>query len=119
MWKRWAAVGHAWRGIVDTWNGEHNFRLQVGAGAVAVAAALALHFDWLRLAVLLVVVGLVLAAEVLNTAIENMWAEAGFSETVRKSKDAAAGSVMVLALMAVAVGVALFFEPVMRALGRG
>ena len=84
---------------------------------MVVAAAYALDFDYLRWAVLLVVIALVLAGELLNTAIEEMGDEAGVSETVGRSKDAAAGAVLVLALMAVGVGVALFWEPILKAWG--
>jgi undecaprenol kinase len=113
------SLGHAARGVKQTWRHERNFRIQVVTGVVVALAAWGLHFGALRFAVLAVVVGLVLACELLNTALEEMWGKAGVSEEVGRSKDAAAGAVLVVAGTAVVVGLALFIEPIARALGHG
>jgi undecaprenol kinase len=105
---------HASRGILVTWASERNFQIQTVAGVWVMVAAAWLHFEIWRWAVLLVVIGVVLAAELLNTAIEEVWEEASVSEGVKRSKDAAAGAVLVLAMMSVVVGLVLFWEPIAR-----
>jgi diacylglycerol kinase len=101
-------------GVAAAWKGQVNFRLQVLAALAVSAAAVWLHFEAWRWAVLLVTIALVLACELLNTALEDLWNahNEDWNEVVGRSKDASAGAVGVVALMAIGVGVALFWEPV-------
>lgn len=66
--------------------------------------------DW---AILLLASGTVIAAEIVNTAIENAvnLASEDYSRYGEISKDAAAGAVLVSAVFAVAVGIAILFQP--------
>ena len=114
-WSRFlASLKHASAGIAKTWASERNFQIQTVIGVWVMVAAAWLKFELWRWAILLVVIGIVLAGELLNTAIEGVWEEAGQSEGVKRSKDAAAGAVLLLAGMAVVVGVVLFWEPLTR-----
>jgi len=87
-----------------------NWRINVGAGAVAAVLAIALGFSSAELAVLALTIGLVLVAEVFNTAIEASVdaMEKPPSLAARHAKDSAAGAVLVAAITSVIVGALLF-----------
>src|ERR1700694_1464609 len=106
------SIRYAANGVVATWRGQVNFRLQVLAAIGVSAAATYLHFEAWRWAVLLLTIALVLACELLNTALEDLWSahNAEWNEVVGRSEAAAAGAVGVVALMAIGVGLALFWE---------
>jgi diacylglycerol kinase len=90
-----------------------NMRIHlVAAGAVALLAA-ARGVTGTRLAVVALTVGVVLAAELFNTAIErtcDLIAQEhrlGYDERIRDIKDVSAGAVLVVAVAAVVVGTAV------------
>ena len=76
------------------------------------AVGLSFFFDFTRLeyALLFFVFGVVLAAEIFNTAIERLADQAspGYSRLVRTIKDMASGGVLAASLGAAGVGVCLF-----------
>jgi diacylglycerol kinase len=107
------SFGYALRGILIAAPGA-NMRIHlVAAGGVAVLAA-ARGVSGARLAVLALAAGAVLAAELLNTAIErtcDLIAEVhdlGYDERIRDIKDLSAGGVLVAAMAAVVVAAAAF-----------
>ncbi|MHB1078991.1 MAG: diacylglycerol kinase family protein [Prosthecobacter sp.] len=94
--------------------------LQVHGIATVLVAGLGL---WLNLAtwewcVVLLAVGLVLAAELLNTAIEVLADRVSKEreEPIRLAKDAAAAAVLVAALAALGVGLVVFLPKLWRLL---
>jgi diacylglycerol kinase (ATP) len=103
---------YAWKGIRAGLAGERNMRIHV---AIALAiVALAFYFkvtegEWMAIAV---AIGLVIAAELFNTAIEHLvdlisperHAAAG------KIKDLAAGAVLVSSVAALIVGIIIFMK---------
>ncbi|MDR1892285.1 MAG: diacylglycerol kinase family protein [Oscillospiraceae bacterium] len=100
---------YAARGIAESVRTGRNLRFQIVA--TVYVFLLAPHFlqsreEW---AILCVVVALVLAGELFNTALERLTDHTahGFSMLARAAKDAAAGAVLVASLFAVAVGVLL------------
>lgn len=105
-------LGFALGGIAYTLRAERSFRIHVAA-VVAVAAALL----WLRpapvwWAAVALACALVLAAELVNTAIEHL-ADHLHPEVhpgIRRVKDCAAGAVLVASLGALLVAAALAFE---------
>lgn len=66
--------------------------------------------DW---AILVVTSGTVIAAEIVNTAIENAvnLASEEFNRYAEISKDAAAGAVLICAIFAVITGIVILFQP--------
>ncbi len=98
-------LGHAWAGICVAVRGEASFRTQLLAAALVVLFMLVRRPPLLWCALLLVLIGLVLAAELFNTALEHML-DALHPETapwVKIAKDCAAGAVLVLSIVALAV----------------
>jgi diacylglycerol kinase (ATP) len=99
----WAALRFAWAGVARTFGREPNFRRELALGVTAVALAL-----WLRasLVPILIVSGLVLALELVNSAVEAAVdiASPERSELAGAAKDAAAGAVLLASAAALAVG---------------
>ncbi len=100
-------LGFALSGLAAGWRQEASFRFQVAAAVAAVAITVLLEPPriWLWLALVVVVSGLVLAAELLNTAFEHLL-DALHPEPaplVKIAKDCAAAAVLVLSLTAMAV----------------
>lgn len=109
------SVGWAVNGLKRTFRREPNFRRELLIGALAVALAL-----WLSapLAPILAMCGLVLALELVNSAVEAAvdLASPEPHELAATAKDAAAGAVLVAALAAVAVGLAVLGPPLWQRL---
>ena len=105
-------LGFALSGLLAAFRNEPSFRFQVLAAGVAVLTALWLRPPQIWLALVVVMSTLVLAAELINTALEH--ALDGLhpeqADFVRIAKDCAAASVLVLSLAAVAVYLLMLFE---------
>lgn len=105
-------LGFALSGLRAAFRSEPSFRFQLLAAGVAVLTTLWLHPPPIWLALVIVMSMLVLAAELVNTALEHALdglhpGQAGF---VRIAKDCAAASVLVLSLTAVAVYLLMLSE---------
>lgn len=101
-----AGIGH----MVRT---QGNAQIHLAASAVAIVLGFLLRIErgeWLALAL---TITLVLAAEGVNTAVEAVvdLASPEFHPLARVAKDVAAGTVLLTAIGAVAVGVIIFLPP--------
>lgn len=83
-------------------------------GAIALGLGWFFHISGIEWCFLAVVISLVLASEMLNTAIENLCdvAEPNQNETIRIVKDISAGMVLICALGALSVGIVIFLPKV-------
>ncbi len=102
--------GHAFRGIGHVLASQRNAQVQTAVGAVVLGAAALFRVSPVEWALLLLVVGVVLALEAMNTALEAAvdLATDEYREQARVAKDSAAGAVLLAALSSIAVGVAVF-----------
>ena len=104
------SFGYAFQGIFRTILEERNFRIHI------VAVCLVTWFSFLyevtvgQAIVLVILFGIVLSLELVNTAIENVvdLATAEFHPLAKKAKDASAGAVLVSAIVSVLVAVFMF-----------
>ena len=106
------SFGYAVKGLRSCMRTERNFRIHLTAAAyVSVFAALG-GLGGTRYAVLCLCFALMMAAELLNTAIERLCdrLSAGYDEAVGQAKDIAAAAVFLCALFCVVIG-AVFFLP--------
>lgn len=102
------AVG--FQGLAHAIGSEQNMRIHCVIAVVVIAAGVLLALSpWEWIAVVLCI-GLVLAAECMNTALERL-ADRVTTETdplIKQAKDCGSAAVLVLALMSVVVGVVVF-----------
>jgi diacylglycerol kinase (ATP) len=109
-------LGFALGGITWTLRSERSFRVHIAAVVVVTAVLLWLRPAPLWWAVVALACALVLAAELVNTAVEAL-ADHLHPEShpgIRRVKDCAAAAVLVASLGALAVGAALAFELLVR-----
>jgi diacylglycerol kinase (ATP) len=101
-------AGFAWQGILAAWRGELSLRTHMAAtlGVVLVLAIVRPAPLWW--AVLLMTCSVVIAAELLNTALEHAldFIHPEPHPAVRMAKDCGAGAVLILAVGALAVFIA-------------
>ncbi|MBE9912808.1 diacylglycerol kinase family protein [Paenibacillus donghaensis] len=114
-----ASFGYALQGIKYALRTQRNMKIHAAAAVVVVAAALWLHLSWLRWIVLLLAITLVMALELLNTALEAVvdLASPELHPLAKAAKDTAAGAVLLAAVFAVLAGIIVFYRPVMDLLG--
>jgi|AGTN01.1.fsa_nt_gi Diacylglycerol kinase len=105
---------YAFRGIGKALREEISFRVMTGCFVLVVAAGLLLRVTALEWAVLLLCCGAVLAAEMVNTALERAVDIAAPEKhpLAEAAKDIAAGAVLMISLFAVAVGLFIFLPHV-------
>lgn len=101
-------LGFACAGINATWRGEASFRVQTLAALLVVAVLAWLRPSALWWAMMLAVTGLVLVAELFNTALERLidHLHPEHHPMMMVAKDCAAGAVLVTAMTAAAVFIA-------------
>lgn len=101
-----ARLGFATAGIRIAWQREKSFRSQclLGLGAAAFTAALRPGLLWA--AAIAIVIGLVLALEMMNAALEYLIDKVHpeIAEEIKFAKDAAAGGVLIASMAAALVG---------------
>ena len=103
---------HAWRGVVYLVATQHNAWIHLLATAVVIAAGVVFDLSRWEWCWLVLAIGLVLAAEAMNSAVEAL-ADAvspEFNVGVGRAKDMAAAAVLILAIAAALIG-ALVFLP--------
>lgn len=95
---------------------ERNIKVMLAGDAFAVAMGLILRIDAVSWAVVLVCCGMVIAAELLNTAIETVvdLVSPEFHPLAGQAKDIAAAASWVLSLTAAVVGVIVYANALIR-----
>ncbi len=92
------------------WREERNFKIEVVVGILVIASFFFVDFSAVERAVLALCVVLVLTAEIVNTAIEDLCnkVEPGFDAVIGTIKDMMAAYVLVSCLGAVIVGISIY-----------
>lgn len=105
---------YAIHGIELCMAGERNFRIHLTAAGYVTIFAFLGKLSSVQCAVLALCFGVMMGAELMNTAIEYLcdWKAAGYDRTVRDAKDIAAAAVFVCAVSCTIIGL-LFFLPVL------
>lgn len=104
------SFGFALQGFRYTLATEHNIRVMLGGAAFAVVMGLVLQLDLVSWAIVLLCIGCVLAAELMNTAIETVvdLVSPEYHPLAGHAKDIAAAAVYVLSFLVAVVGVCVF-----------
>ena len=116
------ALGHALRGIYHSFCRERNLKIQLAFAVLALVMGMIFEiasYEWL---VILAVIFFVFISELLNSAIEAVvdLATAGqYHHLAKRAKDAAAGAVLLAAVLALIVGAIIFTPYVMAWLQAG
>lgn len=109
------SFGYAIEGFRTVVATERNIKVQLLVGVLAIVAGVVLKIDALSWVLVLLCIGLVLFAELVNTSIEAIvdLATQDLHPLAKRAKDIAAASVFTLSITAAVVGIIVFA----RALG--
>lgn len=99
----------ALNGIRFAWAG-NNFRIQIVFAVLIIILGLTVGISATEWLIVFIFIGLVLAFEILNTALEHLvdFVSPEFHRVAGKIKDLAAGAVLILALTSVIAGFIIF-----------
>ncbi len=112
------AFGFAFRGIGRAIAVQRNMKIHLAVAAIALVLCAALRCAPVEWAVVIAMIGAVLSAELINSALENVvdLVSPGYHELAGWAKDMAAGAVLVLAIAAAVVGAVIYLSALMRIL---
>jgi diacylglycerol kinase (ATP) len=100
----------AFSGIKTFFSTEHNSWIHVIAAITAISLGIVLKINDYQWCLIVMVIGLVIVAEIINTAIEKIvdMVSPQYNEMAKKVKDMSAAAVLVAAITALCVGVFIF-----------
>jgi len=113
------SVGHAMNGISYTVNHERNFRIEIGIAIAVIVASFILKVTLIEWTILVLIIGMVLALEMVNTSIERCvdLVTKDYKELAKFAKDIAAGAVFVMSLFSIVIGMLIFLPKIMELMG--
>ena len=113
------SLNDALAGIIEALVHERNIKIDFVAGIFAILASLLLGFNRMEIIIVCILIGLVICAEMMNTAKENICdlITTEKNPKIKKIKDTAAGAVLIVAFTALIAAYGLAFyklDPVLR-----
>lgn len=104
------SFGYALEGFATAVKTERNIKVMLALGVIAVAVGFLLRLDWISWCLIAVCCGLVIFAELCNTAMEAIvdLATQELHPLAKRAKDIAAASVYVLSITAAVIGLIVF-----------
>lgn len=117
--KRIDSFRYAFNGIRLLIQNEHNAWIHCFAAICVVIAGFFFGISDREWIAVIIVIGAVLSAEAINSAIESLadLVSPGYNENVKKTKDMAAGSVLIMAIAAAIVGCIIFIPKIILLFG--
>ena len=99
-------------GLVTTWKEEHNFRFEILVAVIVLFTIIFFDFSPLEATFCILAITLVLIAEILNTAVEDLCnkVEPQHDPIIGKIKDTMAAFVLISCLGAGVVGLLVFYN---------
>jgi undecaprenol kinase len=110
------SFGYAGQGVKHTWRTQQNFRIHVLVSVCVLLAGAVVGLSAAEWAVIILTIGVVMQAELFNTAIEAIVDKASpeHHPLAKAAKDCAAGAVVLSAIAAVIIGVIIFVPKLLR-----
>ncbi|MEI7981001.1 MAG: diacylglycerol kinase family protein [Bacteroidota bacterium] len=107
---RMKSFAFAWRGLTEIIRSQYNFRIHIAVAMIVILLGFTTcvsYHEWLAI---IIVIGFVLFAEAINTALEYLvdLISPEYHELAGKVKDIAAGAVLIAVIIAVMVGLIIF-----------
>ena len=108
--KRVKSFGYAFNGLKILIQEEHNSRIHILAACIVVIAGYFFQLSGLEWIAIVFAIGLVIAFEIFNSAIENIadFISPGQDDSIKKIKDLSAAGVLIVALTAAIIGLIVF-----------
>ena len=107
------SFNHAISGFVHSFKMERNMKYHVAAAVIVIVAGIITHVTRFEMIALILVIGFVFFAELINTAVEavvDLIVQNNYDPNAKIAKDVSAGAVFVAAMAALVVGYLVFFR---------
>jgi len=110
------SIRYAWAGLVYSFSNNQNLRIHFIVALIVIAAAIILHVTPFEMGILGITILLVVAVEMINSAIEEMvdLITQEHKEQAKIAKDVAAGMVLIASFGSVIIGVLIFLPHLLR-----
>lgn len=110
------SFGYAFEGIFTCIRQERNMKIHCGTAVLVTAAGLALGLTAGEWCVCLTLFAMILALELVNTAIEAVvdLVTEEYRPLAKRAKDTAAGAVLIAAILAAVIGAIIFLPKIME-----
>lgn len=114
--KRARSFKYAFNGIKLLITREHNAWIHCFAALCVLIAGIMFGLSRMEWVAVVIVIGAVLAAEAINSSIEALadLVSSDYNEAIKRTKDLAAGAVLLLAIAAAVVGLIIFVPKILR-----
>ena len=98
---------------------EDNFKREILLGIIALVLSYLFKIDKIEFIIIIIVIGLVLVSEIINTAIERLvdLVSPKYNKLAGEVKDIAASSVLLMCIFSLVVGVIIFVPKIINLLG--
>lgn len=113
------SFGYAFQGIFNTISTERNIKIHCVAAILVTIFGIWLQISKTEWMICFILFGLILALELVNTAVEatvDLFTEER-KPLAKKAKDAAAGAVLVAAIFAAVIGILIFIPKLLEVAG--
>lgn len=112
--KRLQSFVYAFNGLKVLLREEHNARIHLGVSLLVIILGFIFDISSVEWLVVCILIGLVIAMEIVNSAIENLcdYVSPQWNEYIKKAKDLSAAAVLVCAIMSVVCGIIIFLPKI-------
>jgi len=112
--ERIASFGYAFEGIFEVLKSQSNFKIHFLAAILSISAGFYFNISTLEWCLIVGCITLVFGAETFNTAIEHLTnlVSPDYHILAKKTKDAAAGAVLFIAIGAAIIGLLIFLPKI-------
>jgi undecaprenol kinase len=110
-------IGFALTGCLTALKTERSFRIQVAAMLIVITVGLYLQLSLMTWGLVIIAIGFVLTAELINTALERLSDQISngkIKPLIKQAKDVSAGAVLVAALSALVIGILFLIIPLIQ-----
>ena len=113
------SVGHALDGVNYTAERERNFRIEIFVAIMVTIASFVFKVSLMEWCVLVLVMGMILSLEMVNTAMERCvdLVTKDYKELAKAAKDVSAGAVFMMSMFSVVIGIIIFLPKILEWLG--
>jgi diacylglycerol kinase (ATP) len=110
---------NAMEGIIYSFNSEINFRLHLIAAVIVLLAAYILQISLIEFIICLLLIGLVMAFELINTVVEVVvdMVQPKYDPLAKIAKDTASGAVLVMSIISAMIGIIIFLPKALEFIG--
>lgn len=110
------SFGHAMDGISYVVSHERNFIIELVFAVLVTIASFILKVSLIEWCILVLVIGIILALEMINTAIERCvdLVTKDYRELAKIAKDVSAGAVLVMSMFSVILGILIFLPKIIE-----